>query len=62
MGDKNLYYCYSYRLFHFLCSFNEVCVACRVNSHNGKRYWVFHKNERLDRIIELYNEVKHKIS
>lgn len=62
MENNENYYCYSYRLFHFLCSFNETCVSSNVNSRNKKRYWMFKKSKRLDDIISLYNEVKHKIS
>ena len=62
MENNEHYYCYSYRLFHFLCSFGEICVSSKVNSRNQKRYWMFKKSKRLDDIISLYNEVKHRIS
>lgn len=62
MDKNNNFYCYSLRLFHFLSAFSEQCYISKINSKTGNRYWIFHKSERLDRIIELYNEIKHKIS
>ena len=56
------FYCYSLRLFHFLSAFGERCYISKINSSSKNRYWVFRKSERLDEIIKLYNEVKHKIS
>ena len=61
--ENNLnFYCYSLRLYHFLSAFGEVCCTSKINSTSQNRYWVFQKSERLDNIIKLYNEVKHKIS
>lgn len=59
--DNNInFYCYSLRLFHYLCAFGEKCYTSRQNSASGNRYWVFKKSDRLDEIIKSYNEVKHK--
>ena len=52
MEDSSNFYCYSFRLFHFLSAFSEKCYDSRVNNNTGRRYWVFHKSERLDRIIQ----------
>mgnify|MGYP004578423823 CR=1 FL=1 len=62
MNNENIFYCYSYRLFHFLLAFNQKCMASRVNSNSQKRYWTFEKNEDLDKIVNFYNEVKHNFS
>jgi len=62
MEDSVNFYCYSYRLFHFLSAFSEKCTDSRINSKSGRRYWVFSKSERLDRIIAAYNEMKHKFN
>lgn len=59
MENEN-FYCYSLRLFHYISAFGEKCFASKINSASKKRYWVFKKSERLDRIIDSYNEVKHK--
>lgn len=62
MEHNGAFFCYSLRMYHFLRSFGERCVGSNVNAKSQKRYWVFEKSERLDIIITLYNEVKHKIS
>lgn len=62
MENNTNFYCYSLRLFHFLSAFSEKCYISKINAQSGNRYWVFKKSERLDEIIKLYNEVKHKIS
>lgn len=59
---ENVFYCYSIKLFHFLSAFGERCYASKVNYITKKRYWVFAKSERLDSIIQFYNETKHKFS
>lgn len=61
MGGNN-YFCYSYKLFHFLCAFGEKCKMTRIHDRTGYRFWVFPKSERLDEIIRLYNKVKHEIT
>ena len=59
---SNVFYCYSLRMYHFLCAFNEHNVTSKISKSTGHRYWTFIKSERLDRIIDLYNQVKHTIS
>lgn len=59
MEEKNLYYCYSFRLFHFLLAFDEKCLGSNINKCSNKRFWIFNKSLRLDKIIELYNSLKH---
>ena len=61
MNNKNVFYCYSLNLYHFLRAFGEKCYASRENATTGNRYWVFNKSPKLDEIITLYNSVKHKI-
>lgn len=60
MENQN-FYCYSLRLYHFLCAFGEICTASKINAVSKNRYWVFRKSKRLDDIINLYNEVKYSI-
>ena len=62
MGNKENFYCYSLRLFHYISAFGERCYASKINALSNKRYWVFKKSERLDKIIESYNKVKHDFS
>ena len=60
--DKNdNFYCYSLKLYHYLCAFNETCYSSKKNSNSGSRYWVFKKSDRLDKLIKSYNEAKHKL-
>lgn len=61
MKDNTNFYCYSLRLYHFLSAFGEVCYASKLNSVSHNRYWVFKKSDRVDKIIELYDKVKHTI-
>lgn len=62
MENDTIFYCYSLRLYHFLSAFSEECCVSKINTNSGNRYWMFRKSDRLDKIINLYNEVKHKIS
>lgn len=57
--ENKIFYCYSFRLFHYLVAFGEKCYASKINSNSGKRYWVFYKSKRLDNIIESYNKMKY---
>ena len=60
MENKENFYCYSLKLFHYISAFGEKCYTSRINTVSGKRYWVFKKSNRLDEIINSYNAVKHK--
>ncbi len=63
MNNRNEnFYCYSLRLFHYISAFGEKCYASKINTLSGKRYWVFKKSDRLDKIIDSYNHVKHEFS
>lgn len=62
MKNTNVFYCYSLRLFHFLSAFDQKCLTSKINQMSNKRYWVFNKSEKLDKIIELYNKTKHEFS
>lgn len=53
------FYCYSLKLYYFLRAFSEECVTSKINSRSGNRYWVFNKSNRLDKLIQTYNSMKH---
>ena len=55
------FYCYSDRLFHFIKAFSVDYISIGVNKNTHKKYHVFEKSEKLDKIIALYNSVKHSI-
>jgi hypothetical protein len=59
--DKKYFHCYSTNLYHFLLSFKEKSESPKINDNTGTKYYRFEKSERLDKIIELYNKVKHTI-
>ena len=59
--EREFFYCYSYKLYHFLCAFGEKCKSSNTNGNTGYRYWVFDKSNRLDKIIQLYNNIKHNV-
>jgi len=59
--ENNYFYCYSMRLSHFIRSFNIRYVSVGCNKSNGAKYYTYPKSETLDKIIELYNKVKHTI-
>ena len=59
--SEQVFYCYSYKRYQFLCAFGEKCKSSNTNKNTGYRYWVFNKSERLDSVIELYNRIKHSI-
>lgn len=58
---SNNFYCYSDRLFHFIKSFAIDYVSTGINKNTHKKYYVFEKSERLDKIIALYNKLKHSV-
>lgn len=58
---KNHFYCYSKRMFYFIMSFGIKYLSFGVNKNTNKKYYIFEKSERLDKVISLYNSVKHSI-
>ena len=44
----------------FLRSMKEQYLAVGVNQKTNIKYWTFEKSERLDKLIELWNEIKNK--
>ena len=46
---------------HFIRAFDIKYVDVGVNSNTNAKYYLFEKSERLDKIINLYNEVKYSI-
>ena len=55
------FYCYSMRMSHFIRAFGIKYLDVGFNAKSGMKYYIFEKSERLDKIIELYNKVKHSI-
>ena len=56
---RDLYYCYSYPLKKFLKDNGEYILVKGINPNNLKRYWVFEKNENLDKLLTEWQLRKH---
>lgn len=59
MNDK--FYCYSSKLSYFIRSFGIKYIEVGFNTKTKTRYYLFDKSKKLDKVISLYNEVKHTI-
>lgn len=57
---RDVYYCYSKRLCLFLRSMNESFLDVGTNKKSNTKYWIFIKSKRLDDLIIIWNEIKHK--
>ena len=55
------FYCYSRRMSHFIRAFNIRYIDVGFNAKSKTKYYTFEKGEQLDKVIELYNRVKHTI-
>jgi hypothetical protein len=58
---NNNFFCYSNKMRHFIQSFGIYYISYGMNQNTNTRYWIFEKSERLDKIIQLYNSVKHLV-
>lgn len=59
--ENNKFFCYSKRMAHFIRSFDIQYINVGINRRTNIKYYVFEKSDKLDRVIELYNKVKHSI-
>lgn len=59
---NNYFYCYSKKLYHFICAFDVRFLNVGINKNTNRKYYVFEKSEKIDKIINLYNQVKHSIN
>ena len=39
---------------------NENSLSKGTNKNSNTKYWIFNKSERLDNLITMWNEIKHK--
>ena len=58
---ENLFYCYSKKLSYFIRAFGIKYISVGLNTNTHVRYHVFEKSDRLDKVIALYNQVKHTV-
>lgn len=55
---KDVYYCYSIKLFHFL-KVNDFYYIYKEKHHTtGKYFWVFERNVALDNALTEYSKVR----
>lgn len=60
--SNDIFYCYSKKLRFFIQSFGVDYIDRNVNKNTNVTYWTFKKSDALDKIILLYNKVKHTIT
>lgn len=58
---SQFFYCYSMKMSHFIRAFGIKYISVGFNAKSGTKYYVFNKSEKLDKIIQLYNSIKHTI-
>lgn len=49
--NNKYYYCYSYPQKRFLMDNGEYVIVKGINPNSKKRYWVFEKNDKLDKLL-----------
>lgn len=60
MSDKNIFYCYSFRLAYFIKSQGVDYQYKGRNRNNNLTYFAFMKSKKLDEIIIQWNKLKFK--
>ena len=58
---RDYFHCYSKRLACFIMAFGIRYDKKIINYKNGMPYYLVNKTERMDKIIDLYRKVMHKI-
>jgi hypothetical protein len=48
------FYCYSWNLKEFLNSNNEVSIVSGLHPNTKKKYWVFERNNNIDRLLSVW--------
>lgn len=51
MRNEKYYYCYSYPLKSFIMDNGEKYILKAVHNESKKMYWVFERNQKLDRLL-----------
>lgn len=52
----SVYYCYSYPQKEFLQDAGERMVASSVHPGTLKKFWMFERNDRLDKLLERWSK------
>lgn len=60
MQDKNIFYCYSFRLAYFIKSQGINYLFKSRNRNNNLLFYAFLKSKELDQVINMWNKLKSK--
>lgn len=60
MQNKNIFYCYSFKLAYFIKSQGIDYLYKGRNKNNYLTYYAFQKSSNLDKVIDLWNKLKSK--
>lgn len=52
------YYCYSYPQKKYLIDEHQFCVIKGMHPKTHKQYWVFERNDTLDRLLNQWSAAK----
>jgi hypothetical protein len=55
---KDIYYCYSIKVFHFLKENGFYYIYKEKHHTTGKYFWAFERNEELDKALTAYSLVR----
>lgn len=58
MKNKNFYYCYSHPQKDFLITNGLRYVIKGIHPDTLKRYWVFHRDKELDKLLTIWQSRK----
>lgn len=61
MENNKYFYCYSYKLMHFLKSYDFWYLSKGLNKKSKSTYYLFEKSNDLDNAIIIWNTVKFKL-
>lgn len=61
MVNYKYFYCYSYKLMHFLKSCGFRYISKGINTNSNSTYFVFEKSTELDNAIIIWNAIKFKL-
>lgn len=56
---SKLYCCYSVDLRNFLKKNNVMYELCGLNPNNHQMFWVYIKNEKLDKLLTEWSDIKY---
>ncbi len=61
MENNKYFYCYSYKLMHFLKSYGLHYLHKGTNLNSKSKYYLFEKSSELDYAIDIWNAIKFKL-